>query len=195
MSDRETIAVYAMKLDDCANLKIGRTERAAMNIFCEGFAVGAKILDLGCGPGLHARAFLDKGFDVRALDATAEFVHAARSNGIDAHIGTFDDLKEIAIYDGIWASFSLLHAPKANFLHHLQSCHRALCSGGHMYLGMKVGFGERRDHLGRFYAFYTEEELRTLLHSVGFRNLKSHTGTSTGLAGTSDPYVLINAHA
>jgi SAM-dependent methyltransferase len=155
---------------------------------------GGAILDLGCGPGFHAARMASKGFRVSAIDATPAFVEAAREKGVDARLGSFDDLTETAAYDGIWASFSLLHAPKTDFPRHLAAIHRALRPGGTLYLGLKLGTGEHRDKLGRFYAYYEEPELRDLLAEAGFADIRSTSGEGVGLAGTVDRFILLTAH-
>ena len=58
---------------------------------------------------------------------------------------------------------------------------------------MKTGDGERRDHLGRNYTFYTADGLRALLQAAGFDVLEEVTGESAGLAGTVDPWIEILA--
>jgi len=194
-TDRETVNVYAQKAKDYANLPVAEEQTLALDMFCAGLKPGGHILDLGSGPGLHTLELMKRGFTARAIDATPEFVEAARANGVDAHLGTFDDLTEKNAYDGIWASFSLLHAPRADFPRHIAACKRALRDGGCLFLGLKLGTGEKRDDLGRFYSFYSEEELRDILTNAGFDRLQSQTGKGKGLAGTIDPFILMTAHA
>ena len=78
---------------------------------------------------------------------------------------------------------------------HLSRLHRALRPGGLLHLGMKTGTGAHRDALGRFYTFYTIEELTALLSDHGFTVTETRTGAGKGLAGTHDPWCLIAAHA
>ena len=112
---------------------------------------------------------------------------------IEAVTARHDDLTETAAYDGVWASFSLLHAPKADFPHHLAAIHTALRPSGTLYLGLKLGAGEHRDTLGRFYAYYEEPELRDLLAQAGFADISSTSGEGAGLAGTVDCFILLTA--
>ncbi|MCP9482338.1 methyltransferase domain-containing protein [Shimia sp. CNT1-13L.2] len=195
MKDRETVDVYSRKAEVYADLPMTQEQTDALDMFTAGLAPGAHILDLGCGPGIHTLELMQRGFSACAIDATPAFVDAARARGVDAHFGTFDDLTEEDAYDGIWASFSLLHAPKADFPRHIAACKRALRDGGCLFLGLKLGEGEHRDDLGRFYAFYTQDELRGILTDAGFDRLQSRTGKGKGLAGTIDPFILLTAHA
>ena len=195
MSDKETLGVYARKADDYATLPVSKDQQDALDMFCAALSSGAHVLDLGCGPGLHAKEFKRRGLIVSALDATPEFVETAQANGINARLGTFDDLTETEAYDGVFASFSLLHAPKAEFPRHLGAIKRALRPGGCLFLGLKLGDGEARDSLGRFYAYYSEAELRKHLETEGFSLLQAVTGEGKGLTGSVDPYILITARA
>ena len=195
MPDERTISVYSSEAARYETLTETDIQRRALDWFLAALPEKAHIFDLGCGPGLHATEMVARGHTVSALDATPEFVDAARSRGIDARLGTFDDLTEESAYDGIWASFSLLHAPHADMPRHLAAIHRALCPGGHLYLGLKLGEGEHRDDLGRFYTYYSEPELTGLLDAAGFTVIETKTGTGKGLSGSEDPFILILSHA
>ena len=52
---------------------------------------------------------------------------------------------------------------------------------------MKLGEGSERDHLGRFYTYYTEDELRHALTQEGLQWVDAHHGSGKGLAGTVSP--------
>jgi SAM-dependent methyltransferase len=194
-SDRETIDTYTAKAADYAALEVTETQARALARFLEGLAPGSALFDLGCGPGVHAERMLAAGHSVAALDATPAFVEAARARGVEARLGTFDDLTETAAYDGVWASFSLLHAPRDAMPRHLAAIARALKPGGRLFLGMKTGSGAHRDDLGRLYTYYSEDELSDLLRDAGFVLEHSESGAEAGLSGTPDPFVLIYAHA
>jgi SAM-dependent methyltransferase len=195
MADRKTIQTYGERAQDYLNLKPAKIQDDALAGFLAQVAPGGHILDLGCGPGVQAAAMQVAGFTVTAFDATPDFVTAARARGVDARLATFDDLTEQAHYDGIWASFSLLHAPRAEFPRHLGACHRALKTGGTLFLGLKTGTGEGRDSIGRFYSYYSEDDLRQALGTAGFSAITAITGTGPGLTGNVEPFILMTAHA
>lgn len=44
---------------------------------------GARVLDVGCGPGRHSLAFARRGFDVTGVDLSPEFVDLARAAAAD----------------------------------------------------------------------------------------------------------------
>jgi SAM-dependent methyltransferase len=196
MTDKETLAAYAAKADDYAN-KFARAEPTDdLTAFLNAVPKGAKLLDLGCGPGNSAALMRDAGMDVDAMDASPEMIAIARdTHNIEAKLASFDALTATALYDGIWANFSLLHAPRADMPRHLSAIEQALKPGGIFHIGLKTGEGEQRDALGRFYTFYTEEGLRELLDAAGLTMTHIRHGAEAGLAGTVDPYMIVRAHA
>lgn len=195
MADPQTLAAYATRVSEYEGMGLPERQLKAIETFLEGVPEGGTIFDLGCGPGIQAAQMASAGYRVSALDASPEFVAAARGRGVDARLGTFEDLTEHAAYDALFASFSLLHAPRADLPRYLAAIHRALKPGGRFFLGLKLGQGEGRDALGRFYAYHSEEELRAHLAAAGFRITHAETGEGEGLAGSVDPYILIFADA
>ena len=195
MSDPETLAFYAAQTEAYRKMAEGY-RNAQLDAFMATLPPGARVLDLGCGPGQDSRALVQAGFGVLAMDASPEMIRqAAMHPGVETRLGTFADLSDTAAFEGVWASFSLLHAPRAEFPAHLSAIRRSLKPGGLLALSMKIGQGEGRDRLGRFYAWYSEAELAALLTAAEFRVSHVHHGHSTGMAGTHDPFVTITAHA
>lgn len=195
-ADEETLGVYATRADDYAKLIQRDRSEPILDSFIAGLRPGARVLDLGCGPGGAAATMRDAGLAVDAMDASAEMVALARETyDLDVRCASFDALDEQGVYDGIWASFSLLHAPKAEMPDHLARIHRALVPGGKFGLGLKSGTGEARDRLGRFYAYYTQGELEDLLPTAGFTITTTRTGESVGLEGSLSRWIWIDADA
>lgn len=196
MTDPTTIAVYDAKFADYVALEDSEWRDPSLERFVEMLPEGAHVLDLGCGPG-KTSAFLQKaGFTVDATDASAAMVKmAADKYGISVRHVTFDDIDGQDKYDGIWANFSLLHAPKSRMPAHLAALHKALKPGGVFHIGMKLGSGEHRDRLDRFYAYYSQTELEDLLTDAGFHTLNATFGNGTGLDGSRSDWIIITAHA
>lgn len=199
MSDDRTISVYDEHAAEYAERFAGSPdtgEEADFQAFTTRLPEGGTVLDLGCGPGHWAARFRDAGYRVAALDASQEMAEAARSAyGIEVTVAGFHALDAEAVFDGVWAYFSLLHVPRAELALHLSAIHRALTPGGTLCLAMKLGENEGRDELGRFYAYYSEDELREKLEAAGFTVLGSRRGTGKGLAGTDADFVVLTAHA
>lgn len=128
--------------------------------FCRMIPAGGHILDAGCGSGRDAKAFLELGYKVTAFDAADGLAAlAAEHTGIDVQVRTFDDLDELALYDGIWACASLLHLRRDQIPDALQRCWNALKPGGAFYLSFKHGQNERVQG-ARHFTDTSEAELR-----------------------------------
>ncbi len=196
MTDRETIAVYDSRAGDYAKLEPSNTPSDTLATFIAALPKGARVLDLGCGPGTSARHMVRAGCVVDALDASAEMIGLASAiEGVTARQASFDDISGAAIYDGVWANFSLLHAPRADMSRHLAAIHSALKPGGLFHIAVKEGTGEGRDALGRHYTYYTEPDLTALLESAGFSVGPYRRGRDKGLSGTDDNWISVTAHA
>ncbi|TCL00501.1 methyltransferase family protein [Shimia isoporae] len=200
MSDKETLEVYAQAAGKYAE-KFARIDDidvdqfSDLTAFFERLPDNGLVLDFGCGPGQWADKIRTAGYRVEAMDASPEMADLAKAAfDLDVTVGTFESLDANARYDGIWANFSLLHAPKSEFPQHLLRVKNALKPSGALHLGMKLGEGEARDHLGRFYSYYSPEELTGILENAGFTVFRQRTGSGTGLAGTKDSFVILTAH-
>ena len=145
---------------------------------------GGRVLDLGCGPAWAAAWFAARGFEIHAIDASPALAAEALSRyGIEVEIADIAQLDVAGAYDGIWASFSLLHLDRSAMPIMLGRLARALRPGGMLYLGMKEGQGDERDDLGRYYSYFGEQELLELLRGTGFSARTAERRVATGLAG------------
>jgi len=195
MTDTQTLAVYDEKIEDYLRLTQAPPNKSLL-AFISVIPKGGSVLDLGCGPGLAAAEMARQGLQVDATDGSAEMVAAAAQHlGVTARRATFDALPASATYHGIYANFSLLHATRYNFSNHIQACHTALHTGGVLHLGMKLGTGEKRDALGRFYTYYSARELADVLNHAGFTITYQREGKELGLAGDVEPFIMVTAHA
>ena len=112
---------------------------------------GGHILDAGCGSGRDARAFAEAGFRVTAFDASAELARLASAHcGFAVAQRRFEDVDEVAQFDGIWCCASLLHVPLADMPETLARLWTALRPGGTLYVSFKHGTGERTHGARRF---------------------------------------------
>lgn len=194
MPDAETLSVYDQRVEEYAQAFQGKRPDPDLVRFMAHVAEGGFVLDLGCGPARASAIMREAGLRVDPVDASQGMVELAnRQHAIGARLATFDDLEAVDAYDGVWANFSLLHAPRDRFRDHLAAIFAALKPGGWFHIGMKTGTGERRDRLGRFYTFYGEAELAALLEAAGFGVAAQSRGRDKGLAGTLDPWVTMLA--
>ncbi|MHC2334857.1 class I SAM-dependent methyltransferase [Bradyrhizobium sp. USDA 4454] len=115
---------------------------------------GGAILELGCGAGNHAAVMLAAGFVLRATDGSPEMAEvAARRINHPVEAMLFDELRDHEAYDGVWASACLLHVPRDELAGVLGRIHRALKPGGLFYASYKIGHGDGRDSIGRYYNY------------------------------------------
>lgn len=194
MADAQTIAVYDDKVGEYADVVSRTAPDRHLQAFIDALPVGGHALDLGCGPGNSAAMMRDAGLVPDAVDASQGMIdHAIATYDLPARVMTFDALTAEATYDGVWANFSLLHAPRADLPRHFAAIATALKPGGVFHIGMKTGTAEQRDTIGRQYTYVTVEELRDLFSGAGFIVLTEATGEGKGLEGTVAPWVVMLA--
>ena len=111
---------------------------------------GARILDFGCGSGRDTKYFRNRGFQVEAVDGSAEFVRIA---------------SEYTGINGIWACSSILHLPCAELEVVLGKMARALRRRGIVYTSFKYGT-EEGERSGRYFTNMTEEKMAGLLERI-----------------------------
>lgn len=194
--DARTIEVYDARAADYARLTKELDGYDELVTFCGAMPTGGHVLDLGCGPGFYAAFMAAQGCKVDAVDASAEMVKlAAQHTGVTARHASFDDISGDAVYDGIWANFSLLHAPRDAFPKHLAALHRACKPDAKLHIGMKLGSNAGRDGIDRMYTYYQEGDLLTHLTGAGFKVDHCNHGNSPGLSGEPSDWILVTAHA
>lgn len=191
--DRETLDFYSARAADYAALEVPGEALDMLERFMAGLPEGAAVLDLGCGHGWAAAILAERGFAVDATDGAPGMVEEARRlTGLPVRVMRFDELDAVEAYDGVWASFSLLHAPLAAAPAHLRRVHRSLRPGGALLVGVKAAAegpsSERRDSLGRFYAYYARADLETALRDAGFRVDWVVEGSGVGMEGKAEPH-------
>lgn len=138
--------------------------------FVELLPSGASLLDLGCGSGRDAKYFKEEGFDVTALDGSAELAALTEKHlEQPVLVQDFIDLTLPQNYNGIWACASLLHLPKSKLLSVLQTLHTHLSQGGVFYASFK---GNKQpdglDLKGRYFAYYDTPTLQSMFTEAGF---------------------------
>ncbi|SCY77729.1 Methyltransferase domain-containing protein [Lachnospiraceae bacterium XBB2008] len=128
---------------------------------------GMRIMDLGCGSGRDSRYFMNKGYEVVAIDPSVEMCDHIRSMlSIPVYQMSAETLSFTNEFDAIWACASLLHVPKDYMEIVLRLMHKALKREGICYGSWKYGEQERYEN-GRHFSDYNEESLERLLKQVG----------------------------
>ena len=105
-----TIDAYNKEASYFCNRFLSRDTGELCDRFLSRLPEKAHILDFGCGPERDRRYFLDRGYQVTALDASEELVKLGRQHtGHPILCMTFEEMTFKDAFDGIWAQASLLH--------------------------------------------------------------------------------------
>lgn len=134
-----------------------------LNKFVEYLPEGAAVLDLGCGSGRDSLYFVERGFDVTAIDGSEELCELASIHiGQDVLHMQFSELDFTEVFDGIWACASLLHVKEDDIDEIINKIINALKPDGIIYISLKHGnFSGIKD--GRYYKYYDTKELKNLI--------------------------------
>lgn len=127
---------------------------------------GSNILDFGCGSGRDTKYFLEQGYNVEAIDGSAELCKlASEYTGMKVRNTFFQELSEVDKYDGIWACSSILHLPVGELAEVMRKMLIALKKNGIIYISFKYGIfaGERN---GRYFTDMTEEVFAEFLSRI-----------------------------
>ena len=89
---------------------------------------GERVLDLGCGDGTLTRQIAERGAAVVGVDASSDFVSAARKAGIDARLGDATALAFDGEFDAVFSNAVLHWVPDQDAA--LSGIFRALRPGG-----------------------------------------------------------------
>lgn len=152
--------------------------RAAVDRFVAALPAGARVLEVGSGPGRDALALEAGGLSVRRTDITPAFVAMLRADGHDADVvdPLVDDLADPdrhQAYDGVWAAASLLHVRREDFPLVVRRLAGATRAGGVLHLALKEGDGARFSTHGsitapRHFTYWREQPLRDVLTAAGW---------------------------
>lgn len=136
------------------------------------------LLDFGCGAGRDTKYFLDKGFNVDAIDGSLEMCKIASEYcNLDVKNILFENFNEENKYDGIWACSSILHIPFNKLDTIFISLNNALKDNGILYVSFKYGVfeGYRND---RYFTDLTFEKFLDIPSISILFNIEKHFITS-----------------
>lgn len=178
--NKDTIDWYDANAEKYAADSDGITFESTARQFLEKLNPTPKILEAGCGSGRDAITLSEFGAKVTGLDASEGLIEVAKkkSSDIEFLVGNFLDLPfQDKTFDGVWSHASLVHLDTIGDVKSaLSEFYRVLKIDGYLYLLVKKQNGEEKtavvsDSLSnhdRFFRYYTEGELQTLLEESGF---------------------------
>ena len=161
-----TIEYYNRNADQFVQGTLSVDFAATQERFLAKLPTGAYILDFGCGSGRDTKYFLEKGYQVDAIDGSVELCkRASEYVGSPVKQMLFEELAEQEKYDGIWACSSILHLDKRTLKDVLRKMEAALKANGVVYTSFKYGDfeGERN---GRYFTDFTPETFEEYLQEV-----------------------------
>lgn len=134
-----------------------------------GGEVSWRVLDAGCGSGRDSLHFMEAGFQVVSVDASAAMCELAQKHtGQPVRALRLEELDYEGAFEGVWCCAAALHVARAEIQDVLYRLHRALVPGGVCYLSFKYGDQERLSG-GRRFLDMNEAALVELLEAAGRR--------------------------
>lgn len=150
----------------------------------DALGAGARVADIGCGPGHQTEHLRRLGLRAYGFDLSFEMLAAL---GIPDMAQA--DMRALPIrtggLDGVWCSAALLHIPRAMVPRVLGEFHRVLRPEGRLGLMIAEGEGEgweqvpyREDDQRRYFVYHSFEAITNALAQAGFAVI-GHSRTST----------------
>jgi SAM-dependent methyltransferase len=157
-----------------------------------------RALDVGCGRGDLGARLIAHGWQVTGIDPSPTACTAARARGLDARVGTLDDVElEPRSFDVATLQHSLEHVPEP--VEDLRLVHTALRDGGMLIIivpnfgsWQRKRFGSRWFHLDlpRHRVHFTAAALEHAFQRTGFEAVELGTSTSSVGLPASVQYAL-----
>jgi SAM-dependent methyltransferase len=150
--------------------------------FTADLSPGALALDLGAGPGMDTAALRARGLRAVGLDFSRGMLRAGVAEFPGPRLQ--GDARQLPFGDGsiagVWANASLLHLHEADARRALGEVWRILRPGGALYVSVKAGAGTEvestRYGLPRFFQYWSDDALDSVLQSTGFDVMERDTG-------------------
>ncbi len=169
-NDLSTLSFYAENPEEYARKAPKGDFLEKRSAFMSRVVPGSKILELGCGGGHDALAFIQAGFDVTLLDGSHELAALAQVRaGREVLVRDFSEIDFSNEFDAVWASASLLHVPSIKLPLVLGLIFKSLRQDGVFTASFKEGKEDWVDEFGRRFCGMDSDKLKTLLQIAGFQ--------------------------
>jgi len=195
--DRRTARVYERHAAVwIARRRVSADARRRLDGLSRELRSGARVADLGCGPGWHAALLRKRGFEVIGLDFASTMLREARvrARGVDLVRGDLAHLPFArASLDAAWARNSYMHLPAGELPGALAELQRVLRPGARVRMSLgnldvlapsarerEVGLVSRRGgearFRGRLFVGRDARGWRDLFEGAGFRAIRIEPG-------------------
>ncbi|MEU4848973.1 class I SAM-dependent methyltransferase [Streptomyces gilvosporeus] len=144
---------------------------------------GARVADIGCGPGHHTRLLRECGFRVTGLDLSWGMLSSQGTPGV-----VQADMRALPMatgsLDAVWCAAALLHIPRSDVPVVLGEFARVLRTGGELITSLAEGDGELWETVSyesscrRWYVLHQADPFAAQLGEAGFR-VVGHSRRST----------------
>jgi 2-polyprenyl-3-methyl-5-hydroxy-6-metoxy-1,4-benzoquinol methylase len=137
--------------------------------FCQSLPTKARVLDVGCGPGIPVtKALVKAGFNVIGLDLSPKMIALAEHNVPDAQYTckSITDIDYVEEFHGVMASYSLLCLDHDMFVLASGKIFLALKPRGYCFIALNEGVCGHSDALTRisgqlvYSRVYSEAEIK-----------------------------------
>jgi SAM-dependent methyltransferase len=149
---------------------------APRDAFADLLPAGARVVDVGCGPGTDAAWFAACGHEVLGVDLSLSMARLAVA-ALGRPRLSLGDLRALPLRDGcvdaVWSSAALLHVPDADTGRVLAGVRRVLRPGGAVGLVTALGEGTREEPVpyapeeSRWFVYRDPDAVAALLGEVG----------------------------
>ena len=152
-----------------------------LDAFAAALAPGARVLDLGSGPGCDTALLVARGMRAFGLDFSMGMLRGGREEFPGARVQGDARRQPLATarVDGVWAKASLLHLQRDDAALALAEVRRTLRPGGVLFVSLKAGSGAAtetaRYGLPRFFQYWTDDALDAALAAHAFEVFRRTT--------------------
>ena len=170
--ERSLATYYDAEAGDRAARELDPERVAARTAFLAATPPGARVLEVGVGPGRDAQALVAHGLDVVGIDLSVEHARLAAEPDVGARtlVGSVRSLPlRSAAFDAVWTMSTLMHVPATAIAGALDELRRVLRPGGRLVAGVWGGADVEDLHdTGRFgpprlFSRRADDTWRTLL--------------------------------
>lgn len=135
---------------------------------------GARVADLGCGPGRDSAILRSLGADTVSMDFSLGMLRAGQDDFEGPRVQ--GDLRHLPfandVFEGAWVNASLLHLDPVDLDVALAEIARVVCPGGWLSTSVKGGSGDgwedARYAEPRWFQFWSEDAFDARLARAGF---------------------------